>query len=162
MRNEFAGVLSQKGRKKAAKEVAKLNKISLDVSNQGQEITRYVPRYISVERPTKQHKAYRRPVVAVGLELLGRGIVEVVMFAGPLLIKAVYWMAYGACLVVYYLALGIFDVLKEIAQMSTSRPGRQVYKDVDQVDKCRHVDVYQSIHIGDKAKNVTINQQNRM
>jgi hypothetical protein len=67
--------------------------------------------------------------------------------------------------VIYYLALGLFDVLKEIVELSLKKPGRQVDKG-DNVtfegDKSTAGNVYQSIQINGKAKNVTINQQNKM
>jgi hypothetical protein len=185
MKKRFATLPTQKHRKNAAKEAASLNPVDLEPNEEGIYLPANMENLrpginISLQqynrlsqdgRPKDQprniplYRAYRRPVVVEVLILIGVGTVEAARFLVPVLVKAIYLTAYGVAFVIYYLALGLFDVLKEIVELSLKKPGRQVDKE-DNVtfegDKSTASNVYQSIQINGKAKNVTINQQNKM
>lgn len=182
MKNDFARNYPQTTRKKAAIRDAKMNKIDLspytEVETKPANLEGLMPginisveeyerlKYLASRPQPKPKKAAQRPtayyagrpVMVEVLVFIGRGTIEAAKVLLPVVAKIIYYIAYGVAFAVYYIVLGFFDVLRQLAEESRPAKSRQV----DKVDNFGASSVYQNIHIGDNANNVTINQQNKM
>lgn len=152
MKNRFATLPPQKHRKSTAKGSANLEPIDLELSKDGV----YLPAEAAEEdQPPRFQVGPREVLIVIGV---------ITVEAVKILVPFIFWTAYGVCFAVYYLALGLFDVIKEVTYTAVSASkstSRHVDNSSQQVDTT-HGNIYQSVHIIGRAKNVTINQQNKM